>query len=400
MLAALYILAIVGFPLTSLVPVMLRLDSQAATIPFRVVVLMLSLGVMIGWRVRRIRISFTPPILATLALWALLVARMVHGTLIDPVPGSLGMPISQVLMLSLGACFIPALAFLEVPSPATLDLARRWIEGLGAIAMLGVLYLGLSGVMEGVIFRRLGTAVLNPIAAGHLGVSVLIVTLCGLAGTTRVARGLRLVLIGLSVIVVVASVSRGPITAALVTVLLLAFTQRQRRRLGPARVLLRLGLLAVTAAGIAVAIDYLQDNEYVDVVARFAEALEDVSAQERIAMFRGAWQQFTEHPLLGSAFVELRFLTYPHNILVECLMATGLIGFTLLLANLGAALFASVRLVWASSPFTWVALIYVQYVLNGMFSGSLFLDGIFWAFGFAAMGLAGTLRLRPVASSA
>jgi O-antigen ligase len=394
-LAAMYVLTIVGFPLVSTLPVLLGLDSQAVTLPYRAAIAALAVGIFFGWWVRGERILFTWPVRLTLVLWVLLVARMFFDTVVDPLPGKYEMPVEQIVLLSLGACFIPALAFLETPSPATLDLARRSIEVVGVIAMLLILMLGLRGVFYGGILRRLATPVLNPISVGHLGVSVFIVAMCGLADSSAVAKVYRWLIIATSVVVIVASASRGPIAAALMAALVYSFVRRKRRHLGLAVLLLRLAVLAAVVGAVVYAVNYLEEEGYISLIERFTDTLGDIAAQERIAMAVGAWRQFTEHPLLGSSWVELQFYTYPHNIAVESLMAAGVVGGGLLLVSVGAAGLAALRLIAVSPALAWVGLIYLQYVVNGMFSGSLYLDATFWAYGLGAMVVARAID-RPV----
>ena len=395
MLAALYALTVVGFPLVSTVPTLVGVDSQVATVPFRIIVVALSVGILYGWWVRGTRVLFNAAVLSTLTLWALLVARMFVDTMVDPLPGDLGIPVSQFLLLSLGACYLPALAGLEYPDARTLDLARVWIEVLGAIAMLAILYVGLRGVFQGSVLYRLATPVLNPISVGHLGVSVLIVTLCGFSGSGRGVRLLRSLLVLLSVTVIVGSVSRGPILAALVAALLLATRPRAGARIKLFGVVLRVALVAGAIGAIAAAISYLEESGIIDVVERLTETLQDVASQERTAMIVGAWQQFAENPFIGSAFVERRFMMNPHNIILESLMAVGIVGLGLLLVSMSASLVATQRVLRIPGNHAWVGLIYVQYVINGMLSGSLFTDGAFWLFGLGVMALAARLQSRP-----
>jgi O-antigen ligase len=397
-LAAMYALTIVGFPLISTLPVLLGLDSQLATVPYRAAIVALALGVFFGWWLRGKSILFTWPVRLTLLLWMLLIVRMLIDTVIDPLPGELPMPLASLLMLSLGACFLPALVFLETPSQATLDHARRAIEVLGMVALLLILYLGLRGVFAGSILRRLATSVLNPISVGHLGVSVFIVALCGLAGSAARAKVVRWLVIVTSVLVVVASGSRGPILAALLVALVYSFARRRRGGIALRVLLLRLGLLAAGVAGVVWLVGYLEEGGYISLIGRLADTLQDEAAYDRIAMMYGAWAQFTEQPLLGSHFVELRFYTYPHNIVLESLMATGIVGAGLLLANLAAAMLAALRVISASPSLAWIGLIYLQYVVNGMVSGSLYFDTTFWAFGFACMAVAQGLG-RPAPPS-
>jgi len=324
-------------------------------------------------------------------------ARMFHDIVLVPLPGDLYVDPSQLLLLSLGACFIPAITALELPSERTLEFSRRAIEVLGAIAMLGILYVGLRGVMQGSILYRLATPVLNPISVGHVGVSVLIVTLCGFAGAGRLARLLRILLVVLSVGVVVATVSRGPIAAALVASMLLALRPRPGQSIGLGGVVLRLVLIGGGVAAVVLAINYLEAIGIIDVVARLTDTLQDVAAQDRLAMVVGAWQQFTESPLLGSAMVERRFMENPHNVVVESLMALGILGLALLLAVLWASGTAALRLLRSAPRHAWVGLIYVQYVINAMLSGSLFTDSAFWFFGLAVLAVTATLPPRAEA---
>jgi O-antigen ligase len=80
----------------------------------------------------------------------------------------------------------------------------------------------------------------------------------------------------------------------------------------------------------------------------------------------------------------------PHNIVLESLMAIGVVGLGLLLLSMSASLAATWRLLRAGSRHAWVGLIYLQYVINGMLSGSLFTDTSFWAFGLGVLALAAT----------
>ena len=168
--------------------------------------------------------------------------------------------------------------------------------------------------------------------------------------------------------------------------------------MAPGVLLLRLGLLAAGVAGVVWLVGYLEEGGYISLVGRLADTLQDEASNDRIAMMYGAWAQFTEQPLLGSHFVELRFYTYPHNIFLESLMATGIVGAGLLLANLAAAMLAALRVISASPSLAWIGLIYLQYVVNGMVSGSLYFDTTFWAFGFACMAVAQGLG-RPAPPS-
>ena len=393
-LALFYALTVVGFPLASTLPALLHMDSQVASVPFRGAMILLFLWVACDGFVRRRRIYAGIALLPVVALWWLLIARLLQGTLFDPIPGSLGMPVSQYLLLSLGACFLPALGFLAAPNAATLEMARRMIEFLGAVAMLLLVYAAIGALASGRVFSRLSTEVLNPISVGHLGASVFIVTLIGLSRSAGVVRLLRWGVIAFAVLVTVASGSRAPILAALLMAAVYAFTQRRGGRRSAARVALRLGLLVAAGVLCGLLIVYLEQNAAVQMASRFTDVGVDASSRERELLFAGAWQQFAASPLVGDAFIERRFMSYPHNILLESMMATGIVGLVLLIAVLVVSSIAAARLVLDGGAVTWVGYVFFQNLVARMFSGSLLLDGRFWAFTLAALALAAALRRR------
>jgi O-antigen ligase len=202
------------------------------------------------------------------------------------------------------------------------------------------------------------------------------------------------------VLVTVASGSRAPILSVILMGLVYAFTQRPRGELGSARVTLRLGLLAVAGVLCALLVVYLEANAQVQMMSRFVEVGADASSRERELLFAGAWDQFVRNPLFGDAFVERRFMSYPHNILLESMMATGIVGLALLLVVLLLSSLAATRLVLGGSAVTWVGFLFFQNLVAQMFSGSLLLDGRFWAFTLAVLALAAALRRKRAGQDA
>jgi len=401
-LALLYALAIVGFPLASTLPTVLGVGSQVVTVPFRLMVIALTGVALYLCLLRRSSLAIGSAVLLSLALWLLLLGRMFLDTVFDPLPGEPGMPVSQYVLLSIGSCFLPAIAFLQIPTTATLDLARRLTEALGAIALASLLYLGLRGIFDGRIFSRLSTEILNPISVGHLGASVFIVTLAGLATSRGFAKVLRIGLVVLSLVVVVASVSRGPIVAALLLALLHVLAGQVRRGLSMAGLLARVSLIAGAIALSVAAITFIESSTNAQITSRFYGGFGDASSQERMLLFRGAWQLFAEQPWFGRSYVELGLMSYPHNLVLETLMAAGVVGLVLLvLVLLGAAL-AGQRVLLADARVAWPALLLLQYLIGLMFSGSLLLDGRFWAMLFAVLaidaGMSGARARAPAAA--
>jgi hypothetical protein len=74
---------------------------------------------------------------------------------------------------------------------------------------------------------------------------------------------------------------------------------------------------------------------------------------------------------------------YPHNLLVESLLTTGIIGALIFMVLLIGCILKSIKILIKSDSWGWLALIYLQYAVGGMFSGSLYAFSTFWYLTFA-----------------
>ncbi len=385
-LSLLLALSVVGFPLASTVPVVLSLPSQVASVPFRALVLGLALWLFFRWLLVGARLYAGIALVPMLALWTILIARLAWDTVVDPISRATEPEIGQFLALGLGATFLPALAFLERPGDATLRTASGLIQALGFVAVVSVFWLGLTTLREGAVFQRLGIATLNPISVGHLGASVFIVTACAAlqARKRRSAVPLwlrwgRVVSMILAAVAVVASFSRGPAVAVVFAAGMLMLFHEGFARSALTRLVAGLSIAsAFTAAAVGVVI-YLERNALISAVFRLTQGLQDTASRERLSMADGALQQFEGAPILGDLLVERGMMTYPHNFVVETMMATGFAGTAMLAICLGVGTWYAWRLVRAADEPAWLGLLYFQYLVLQLTSGSVFLGGTFWA---------------------
>jgi hypothetical protein len=74
---------------------------------------------------------------------------------------------------------------------------------------------------------------------------------------------------------------------------------------------------------------------------------------------------------------------YPHNLLVESLLSTGITGALIFAVVFFGCILKSIKILMKSDSWGWLALIYIQYAVAGMFSGSLYASNIFWYLAFA-----------------
>ncbi len=373
-LAILYAIAIAGYALIATVPVALGFGNRLITVPFRGLVLVLSIWVVVG--AARRRELYTGVLWLPLAVfWALYTGRLLLDTLIDPVP--LGYPGGEYFLYALGTCLVPMLAFFVRPNDATLALAVRLTTAMSAIAVLTVSYVATRLVLAGdigtIITGRLELRTLNPISFGHLGVSLIIVSLSQLREAPRGhARAIALLAAAmLGVVATGLSASKGPILAVAISLILLLLLDWRSGR-----------PLRAVAAGVLILLLGIQGAFYVEehfgfaIISRFQVAMDDPL---RADLMRGALQQFLSHPLTGSSLEERVLLMYPHNTFLESFMAVGVVGgLAYTFFHLGA-LRAAWRLIVSRPEHAWVAILCVQYTIGASFSGALWDWSMLWS---------------------
>jgi O-antigen ligase len=99
--------------------------------------------------------------------------------------------------------------------------------------------------------------------------------------------------------------------------------------------------------------------------------------ESRLDLWQSAWEDFLDHPLTGRA-MEGRYDIYPHNLLIESFMATGMFGGGAFLWALLLGLRAAFRLIGRSSEYGWIGFLFIQMTVYGCFSGSLWSLSGFW----------------------
>lgn len=139
----------------------------------------------------------------------------------------------------------------------------------------------------------------------------------------------------------------------------------------------RLAIIASIASGLMVlamifASNYLGNG----VFARFLSIREDIASEaseaSRIFLWRSSIQQFRESPILGSSLENLAFNYYPHNIFLEVMMSTGMLGLTPFLILIFIAFQRCFLILKYGSRHYWVVVLFLQSLSQSLFSGALY----------------------------
>lgn len=392
--------SLVGFSFASLVPTSLGIESRPTSILFRAAMLAGSLWVIARWVRGLTRFRGGPIIWVFLVFWLILLARLVWDETLSALP--LPLDWDDYWLFGVGVAFIPAVALLEVPTRATLRLALTLTEVLGVASVVGLVLLGAAALTNGLTgdedVKRLATTAVNPAYLGYMAVTVFTVSIFRIIdairtpGTSRWPILLRSAAVLISVGAMVASASKGPIAVAAIISLVFLFVRGKQAR-STGATLLRLLMLAVVAiAGISAAL-VLEESTSLRPVSRFTEVGYDPSTLQRQQMLQGAFKQFSESPILGDDIVELSSLTYPHNILLESLMSTGVVGGALLTVLMVSSLRRAGALIRFGDGREWLALVHIVFWLLAMTAGSLIFTPHIWATTSAILAVTGRRAL-------
>ncbi len=347
--------AMFGYPLVGNLVSLLEIDSRVLSIPFRVLVIVLSLWLLVSCR----RMHLTRTRIALLLIWLAYTIRLAHDMMVARIEGA-----DYALQFFLAGCVLPAMAVFTADEFQQERFARvafaLTVAGCAA-TLLGSL-LGRFGEADlTTTTGRLSTVALNPVSLGHLAVSCVIV---GLVIWTR-ARGASRVAVSSGVVLALSCLvmtgSKGPALALIICLAIWAASK------GAIWKLILFGLptlMFVVFAPVS------------PLAARFAGLGEDVSTLDRLVILRDSINQAAESPLFGSAFVELNSGLYPHNLFLDAVLAFGIPLAIVFAVLVGIATVRSLRCLQTGTEL--LGLLFIQSLIGGMLSGAMFAATSFW----------------------
>ena len=98
----------------------------------------------------------------------------------------------------------------------------------------------------------------------------------------------------------------------------------------------------------------------------------------RLDIWKGSFNQFLDSPVWGDS-VQRKGGSYPHNLIIEVLMSTGIIGFVPYFTLLIFGITRSVKIIKRDPSKSWIFLFFTLTFLMGMFSGNIVTDIWFWS---------------------
>lgn len=301
-----------------------------------------------------------------LLFFSLYFIRVLFDTLI--MPKELGFPIEKYYSFTIGVVMIPALAFNFRLEKTELEKAFKIIVLIFFLICIYSLFVS-NFQFENGSNRLWGGKTLHPIGLGHIAVTNIVISLYFFKGFKNKNILLIVSNIFISLITLSLTESRGPIVALFLMMIIYLFF----------------------IGGIE------KNNKYLVVVIFFVLALllslfsefnnrvayTITNGGARLEHWRIATEQFISNPIWGSSLEENVNKIYPHNILIESFMALGIFGGIIFICLISIYFICGSKILKTGSKIDkLLVILFVQYFVSSMFSGSLIGNYLVWFLGF------------------
>lgn len=309
---------------------------------------------------------------AILLLFCFYFARLIYVTFFDA--EGLGRPISEYWIWFVGSTFMPMIYMLYAKNVCPIDNVFKKLFLFFLTVCIIVAFFSSPTVVDNrqlVNTCRLQLPALNPISLCLLGSSLLIIA-THVLNFDRFGNALLAFSYFIGTYLLVWGNSRGPLIGYFICALFVIYLSDRRLTIRT--------FIALTCVSIGILVKKL--FSYCPTPDRFVNLATDASVTTRLDTFQRAISPIGDqsHPLyyilFGSGLEDPVTHYYPHNILIESFLATGIFGFALLTTIIFFA-FYKIRLSYISNP-TVLYVIFVQYFIDSLLSGSVIFSSPFW----------------------
>ena len=360
-----FVMILVGYPIFSGITIVLGIESNSLSIAYRLIVLVAT-SVLLLTSLFRYRLRINYRILIGASFLLSYAIRMFLEWAVNSDGSKLDW--DEFWSFLILVCLVPALPYVwkkNLPNESFTPVA---IIVFGIIGLVLNFYLifhaGNLSLGDQLISGRLENERLNSIAYGHLGVSTALVSLWAILLKKEI-NILTVLGLFIGILGVVASGSRGPFLSLAVCAVLILLQLKFRAT-----------KFSVIFAAIFVAVFLIFglfiDFDNIYILNRVETSMFEDDSRSRI--FGDAYHAFLDNIFLGAGYP---FDAYPHNIVLEAFMSSGIFSGALMVATLAIGVIASVK-VLKDKNFSWVSLLFMQYLLFSMVSSSIYYSNILW----------------------
>ncbi|MBU0743762.1 MAG: O-antigen ligase family protein [Gammaproteobacteria bacterium] len=375
-LLLLYILGFVGFGLVSFLPDVVGVDSRVVTVPFRLFVLLLSLGIILAALLQR-KMCFNMGFKLFIVFWMFYLLRVFFYFLSPDL--EIEHFAERYLLFAVVVSVIPSLAFFACIREVFLRRIEVILYScLSLIVIVSILLYLRSGVP---VDRLTGNSAQNPIEFGHISVSLIFLSLLFIfegKGSFSFKKIVSLIMLFFGIGGLVLSASRGPLMSLIVVIVALLIFSKKRITSPKLANLFFLFIVLVILIPIVVSV---AQNQGVFVAHVFdlpwVETFSSSALDIRIVLWKAGLKVFLNNPIFGDFFSFFGF-EYPHNIVIEAFSSAGIFMGIMLIVLIIHGVTRAIRLIKLGINTQWLGLLYLQFLIGSMFSGSLCTSDHFW----------------------
>jgi hypothetical protein len=379
------ILILSGLPFFSAIPVILFPGSEISFLNiFRLSVVVLSIILFLKALLEKNHILRSTELIPLYLFLIFYVFRLIHDLFISPIQLYYDGDDETVrnsmfyILQFFGIIFIPIFGTLSLNlKKINYELVFKIIYTIIYLALL-ISILDQYQNPDLSSFRSTGSLTLSVLLYGHFGVSLILLSIFKFIRNRRLyvniilLSGMVLGLISLSV-----SGSRSPVISLLAGVIFILYSRYSKLK---SSLILCLFTIILYFFGIYFAqiINLYFPNILFERLIYAYEFL-GITDQARNQYLIDGIREFYQNPLFGNGFLLTNYNSqgsYPHNLIIESFMATGIFGGSLFTYLVLKTLFLTQKFSQLDS--SWLCILFIQFFFFGMFSGNLFSSFLFW----------------------
>lgn len=285
---------------------------------------------------------------------------------------------SEVVLYFISFCVIPFISISKI------DFSKIHFKKLYNVFLISaLLFSSLSTILYSRFIREVyrlntnsaGEEVISPLILSYCSALIISVSIIYLIfnKTSKLVKSFSILAIIMAVIPFFLGASRGGIIAVFFPFILLVFCNTSLKNFFK-----YLLFFIVLIVGLVYLDDYFESG----LLTRFLSTSEAIetggSSAHRIDIWKNSLTQFLNYPFFGDKLNTQGVNYYPHNIYIEVLQSTGIIGFIPFLILLIKGFVVCMTIFKRHGEYAWIGVFFVQALIQNMFSGALYTAAWFW----------------------
>lgn len=364
-----WIVLCIGFFLVSIFPSAFKIDSQIITIPFRAFVLFFSGVIILRKFVQKSFKDFSVVEIAFVVFWIIYFLKGFYSFQNYSFVEKIKSKEIETYLRILGITFLPAFAILNLKrQDFNFKISFQIIFFLVLLVLLLNIIVGLEYDKNG---RSSGFMSMYPISFGYWGVTLALLSVYQILYKT-ISKKYFLYLSYLGIVVgffiIYASGTRSTLGAIIGGSFFLLYSKGMKKMIYSFLIAIFFGCVVLILCN-----PQTIGNKASSFFTRVTQTIKTGDGSGREVFYEQALQIFKQNPIIGGRILYADGM-YPHNVFLEVLMATGIIGFVVYFLFFKDCIkyIIKIKSVGEIYPETiWISVLWIQYFILSLFSYNL-----------------------------